>query len=342
MPSKIVKNKDHITIESDFPFAFWSLPGSSKWQGIVQDNTQIETAISEIVEGFLVCPFNKESGLRIIRPDTKITMLDDFDIVNSNASKSEIPKETSKEEYLTQCTLLIDKIKNGESAKVVLSRVKKKACGLDAKTLFLRLLDKYPQAMVFMYSFGDEVWIGASPETLLKVENGDFMTMALAGSKGVNEQREWTEKEMKEQAYVEVYIENILKNNNISFHKIGPKDISAGPVNHLLTEFKGKLEKSDFSPLLNELHPTPAVCGIPLQEANNIINHLELHNRRDYTGFIGPIYSDKAHMFVNLRSAMLVNQDLFLYLGGGITEGSIPEEEWNETELKADTLLSIL
>jgi isochorismate synthase len=109
-----------------------------------------------------------------------------------------------------------------------------------------------------------------------------------------------------------------------------------------LTEFIGELNNTNFYNLLNELHPTPAVCGIPLKEAQRIIDMTEEHERLDYTGFLGPVSPSKSHVFVNLRSAMIINQNIFLFLGGGITEGSIPEEEWKETELKANTLLDIL
>lgn len=345
MPSNTSTSEDYIRIDCTKPFAFWSLPGSCNWEGITQENDPNKNSNSNELEGFLVASFNNQTGARLIQSDRKISQEDNFELIIDQRSKeieSEGPNETSKEEYIAQCTSLIEMIRQGKSAKVVLSRVKKEEYYENPKSLFLRLVDEYKDAMVFMYSFGKELWIGASPETLLKYENGKFMTMALAGSKSVKENKEWTNKEVLEQAYVEDYIEEILKKNNISYIKDGPKDINAGPVKHLLSEFKGELNKKDFLKLLNELHPTPAVCGIPLSKASKIIEEIELHKRGDYTGYIGPIYSDKAHMFVNLRSAMLLNKEIFLYLGGGITAGSVPEEEWKETELKADTLLRIL
>lgn len=345
MPNKGDRDKRNFRIENSNPFAFWSLPGSKTWQGIIQDDSNIPTPILNEMEGFLVSSFINNGEERIIRSDKKVTMSDSFeiDIENWNYLENAIkPIEINKKDYLTQCALLIEWIKKGECDKVVLSRVKKEKCSHDPKMLFLTLVDKYPTEMVFMYSFGSEIWIGASPETLLKYKDGKFMTMALAGSMAVNDLREWSQKEIVEQAYVESYIEEILKAKGISYKKIGPKDKEAGPVKHLLSEYEGEIEENEFIQLVNDLHPTPAVCGIPLKKASMIIKKIEVHSRRDYTGYFGPISKENTHLFVNLRSAMLIDKEIFLFLGGGITEDSNPEDEWNETELKANTLLSIL
>lgn len=334
-------------IQSKVPFAFWSLPGTKDWGGIAQEDTKIETSIKEGIDGFIVSSFNSDNNLRWIRSDRKIEMDESYSsadkVVKSEEKRSVIGiEETRKEDYLIQCQSIIDKIKDGQASKVVLSRVKITSLEISLKSMFLRLVDKYLNAMVFVYSFGDEVWIGASPETLLKVDGDEFMTMALAASKPIDDEREWTKKEIQEQAYVEGYVESILKDKGLVFSKKGPNTTIAGPVKHIISEFEGRLGKTNYFDLLKDLHPTPAVCGIPLVEAKKIIKQTEKHDRMDYTGFLGPISSKVLHMFVNLRSAKIVDQKIYLFLGGGITDGSIPEDEWEETELKANTILSIL
>lgn len=329
-----------------YPFAIWSLPNSTNWEGIAQNDNEIVKYSKDFSEGFLVAPYKSAKHAVLIRKDSEITAIEacqksSSDYVNSSLD-IELPKEINKEIYLEECKYIIESIKKGGVQKVVLSRVKIEECSHHPAELFLKLLAKYPKAMVFMFSLGKEIWIGASPEILLKVEDKKFITMALAGSKPINSLHDWTQKERREQAYVEEYIEKILHERSLEYVKKGPYTIEAGPVSHLKSEYSGVLSKNNFIELLKDLHPTPAVCGIPLKHAQIIIDECESHDRSYYSGYFGPVTNNKISIFVNLRSAMIHDNKMYLFLGGGITSDSDPTEEWNETELKAKTLLSIL
>jgi isochorismate synthase len=329
-------------LKSGYPFAIWSLPNSNSWKGIAQLNTILDTSITAAAEGFIISSYKREDPPVLIRSDIEITTLDSDDYIFANDTNTSLPHEITKDEYLLQCSAIIEKIKLAKAEKVVLSRVKIQETRLNAVDVFKKLLENYSQAMVFMYSLGAEIWLGASPETLLEVDAKNYKTMALAGSKAVRSSRKWTKKEIDEQAYVEAYIEDILEKRKLTFHKTGPDTIEAGPVSHLKSEYFGELKDNDILGLLNDLHPTPAVCGIPLKNALEIIDQTEGHERLFYAGYIGPFTHHQASIFVNLRSAMFVKQKMYLFLGGGITIDSNPEEEWEETELKAETMLSIL
>jgi isochorismate synthase len=75
----------------------------------------------------------------------------------------------------------------------------------------------------------------------------------------------------------------------------------------------------------------------------DFIRSTEKHDRGYYTGFLGPVgLGDLIQLYVNLRCLQVFDDRLVLYIGGGITHDSIPEEEWEETEIKAETLLSVL
>ena len=333
-------------IQGGRPFAFWSLPGSVDWQGIAQNDTHIDLFDAQHSDGFIIKAFNDNKNIGFIRSDLRfdsenLTYKNEIESAIS-ASTIDLPKELSKDDYLIQCTSIIDSIRNNNAEKVVLSRVKKKKYDGEAALLFLRLVDAYPDAMVFLYFFKDRLWIGATPETLLKVEGDKFYTMALAGSKASGMETKWTNKEREEQVYVERYVDMQLKKHALEYSTEGPKTINAGPIEHLCTAFRGDLISGKYLDLLNDLHPTPAVCGIPVETAKKIIEKVENHDRLDYTGFIGPVNRLAKHLFVNLRSALIAKDYMYLFLGGGITKDSIPEEEWNETELKARTLLRIL
>ena len=101
--------------------------------------------------------------------------------------------------------------------------------------------------------------------------------------------------------------------------------------------------------LLNKLHPTPAVCGLPKETAKNFILEHEGYDRSFYTGFLGEINlnsggekSANTHLFVNLRCMELFEDKAVLFVGGGITNDSNNEKEWEETVAKSSTMKAIL
>ena len=191
--------------------------------------------------------------------------------------------------------------------------------------------------------------MGATPETLLEVNAMGIHTMALAGTQGVNnqpiDQVKWGQKELQEQALVSEYIESLLDRFNISdFQKSGPSTYRAGNVYHLKTQYDihQKLTSKKQRELIRELHPTPAVCGLPKGDALSLIHSIEPHDREYYAGYLGPVEGeDTLSLFVNLRSMKLLDNSIALYIGGGITPDSDPRKEWEETCLKAQTLLQV-
>ena len=91
------------------------------------------------------------------------------------------------------------------------------------------------------------------------------------------------------------------------------------------------------------MHPTPAVAGQPKEDAIRFIKQLEPHDRDYYTGYLGPFqHQGDTDLFVNLRCMKITPAYISLYVGGGITLESDPAEEWNETRLKAQSLLKIM
>ena len=91
--------------------------------------------------------------------------------------------------------------------------------------------------------------------------------------------------------------------------------------------------------MLDLLHPTSAVCGMPLEESKKFILANESHERSFYSGYLGPVnIQNETELFVNLRCAKVFKNKLRLFSGAGITDDSIPEKEWEETELKCNIL----
>ena len=96
------------------------------------------------------------------------------------------------------------------------------------------------------------------------------------------------------------------------------------------------------SVMLELLHPTSAVCGMPKEPSKDFILENEDFDREYFSGFLGPVnVLDETSIFVNLRCMKLMTNAVKLFAGAGIISNSNPEKEWIETENKMDTLLKV-
>ncbi|NRA10325.1 MAG: chorismate-binding protein [Crocinitomicaceae bacterium] len=263
--------------------------------------------------------------------------------VNFHPSTNKEPVCYSKTQYLELANAFLEEFKNEHASKAILSRIKKVEFTANPENYFDALCDNYPTAFVYLISskeFG--TWIGATPEVLVSMENGFGKTMALAGTRPTNDNIEWTQKERDEQQCVTDYIGTKLNELNLGVINFdGPKTVTSGPVQHLRTDFDFELNREKQVELIEALHPTPAVCGVPLNESFEMISEIEVHNRALYTGLIGYVGS-KTNLYVNLRCSQIIDSECYLYVGGGLTIDSNPEDEWIETENKAKTLLNVM
>ena len=94
--------------------------------------------------------------------------------------------------------------------------------------------------------------------------------------------------------------------------------------------------------LLAALHPTPAVCGTPTQEALKLLKSLEPFQRGWYSGAIGWLGTKGADIAVGIRSALVTNSCLKVFAGAGIVQGSNSLKEWEELEAKTAAFCRIL
>lgn len=311
----------------------YRIPGKE----IIQKSGEFNSIDSlESVEGFIVSTFNKNQKYIFTESSNKIT---------SEFSNSEsIPYCVSKEEYLETGKYFLNYLQKNDIAKAILSRIKNVKLEVEIIDFFNRLCKKYPDAFVYLISsplFG--TWIGASPEVLITSNGQIAKTMALAGTIASNENNSWGEKEKTEQNLVNDFILdqlNLLKVSNLKFEK--QKEVQAGPVKHLKSTFEFELTDNSPIKIAETLHPTPAVSGFPQKEALELITKSEKHDRKLYAGIIGWIGNQSTNLYVNLRCAEIINNNAFLYLGGGYTKDSNIEAEWEETESKAKTLLNVM
>jgi isochorismate synthase len=354
-----------LCIEKNLVFAAYRLPHADSVRLIVQKNpvAKIVTVNSGLFNstGFLISPFieNDVNQSYLIQPDIDYISTDYIDFeelkalpANSRSTENFENGITSRKEFICQVEEIKNAIKEKKFEKAVISRIKvvERKYRPKLTEIFQLLINSYSNAFVYLFNVDGQVWMGATPEPLICSDKNEMETVSLAGTREFNDDNlnlhNWSKKEKDEQELVTLFIDNILKSFNINYlHKKGPYTKKAGNLIHLRTDFTLDFHQinGQLGELVQELHPTSAVCGYPKKESMEFILKLEKHNRRFYSGFLGPINMDeKVLLFVNLRCMQVMDERLVLHIGAGITSDSIAEDEWDETEIKADTLLSII
>lgn len=371
--------------ENNYAFALWRLPESGITNLIISSTpASLEnTTVEEFPEGFIFAPFDKTQSGYFLKADLHFSFVNKqlqepatplqsnsldklTDIISSTRASKFVYKgkssplhtgTISEESFQHLVQKSVDEIESGRFEKVVPSRYKSVSLpsSFDVVEAFQKLCVRYPNAMISLVNTESSgMWIGASPELLVSVENNHiFKTVALAGTKpyeeGINlKQVAWTQKEIEEQALVSRYIINCFKKIRLrEFDEHGPKTVVAGNLMHLKTEFTVDMKSTNFqqlgSVMLQLLHPTSAVCGMPMESSFEFLKQHEGYNREFYSGYLGPVnIQNSINLYVNLRCMQLFEEAAMVYAGAGVTIDSIPSAEWHETEMKMNTLLSVV
>ena len=208
---------------------------------------------------------------------------------------------------------------------------------------FKRILAQYTNTFNYLMFHPDcGLWMGATPERLITMSGHHLQTMALAGTRPCGS-NEWGNKEKEEQEFVVREIINILGQYTPSelIKYSDYETIRAGHLEHLRTTITAELSISPID-AAQALHPTPAVGGVPKQMALDFIGRHEKLNRSLYSGFLGVFSPDQTNLYVNLRCMSIQDYSATVYVGGGITEKSNPQDEWQEVLQKANTMGRIL
>ena len=352
-------------LAKNLAFAIYRLPHESTVSAVASRLPVKSFSVKnlDIQQGFVIAPFDAYKSRKAFLIKPELTAHNTGEMQQLTARLASFPDKplpssptdqqpAGKKTYLKQAESLIKSLQQGEAQKVVLSRILQKElpAGFDFD-LFFNLLQKgYPRAFVYVFHLpGQGLWAGATPETLLDRKENTAEIMALAGTqKRPQKETEitWEQKEKEEQAFVSQFVETQM--NRLfpgQFEKGEIQTLFAGPLAHLCTRFRIPAEAlaGKTGMLVSLLHPTPAVCGLPKERAWQLIAETEDHHRRFYTGFLGPWFPGKtAKLFVNLRCTEFSGRKMTLYTGGGLTTASVPEKEWQETEDKAQTLLSVV
>ena len=294
--------------------------------------------------GFVVAPFVEQESAQsfVIPAQYGIDFPEDVTSEEDSVAYA-IEAATCYEDYLGQANRIIEHLKQN-GGKIVLSRLIGKRQELNIGSIFDILTETYPNAFVFCYFTPKTgVWIGASPELLLKSADNQLATMSLAGTRPIGSTTEWDDKCIEEQQIVTDYICDTLRSEGLSPQVSDRYSRQAGPVEHICNDIKANLNTTtDLWKVVDRLSPTPALSGYPKQQAISLIGEIERHRRRYYGGYIGPISETSIALYVNLRSMAYVDGVCNIYVGGGLTSQSVAEDEWQETEFKSQTLLKVI
>ncbi|WP_102345200.1 isochorismate synthase [Bacillus sp. Marseille-P3661] len=342
--------KEKTNLWRNFPVAKLTIPtflltisNNEVWftiNTIVKDTTNIDSLVSSLVEEQNQLLNNSTSGYSggLGQTFTKI-------------------KEVSKEQWIVSVDKVARQIRQHEIEKVVLAREIRIESDLSflAEDILNRLRAEQPTSYIFALESGEDCFIGASPERLVKKEGTEVLSTCLAGSiaRGKTTAEDDVlgnlllndEKNLHEHNVVVRAITTAFKQccEQISIPE-KPVLYKVRDIQHLYTPVVGKIKDNvSLLTLVQKLHPTPALGGYPQQEALQKIREVEALDRGLYAGPIGWLDTNGNGEFaVAIRSGLLQGKEASLFAGCGIVGDSDPSSEYRETQIKFRPMLSAL
>ncbi|MBW3113139.1 MULTISPECIES: anthranilate synthase component I [Bacillaceae] len=264
--------------------------------------------------------------------------------------------QTSKEEFMNKVEKAKQSIIEGEIFQVVLSQRLQAPFSGEPFSFYRSLRKSNPSPYMFFIDFEDYIVLGASPESLLKVQGDEITTNPIAGTR----RRGTTSSED-----LELEKELLSDEKEIAEHRmlvdLGRNDLgrvcTVGSIHlskyltierykyvmHIVSEVKGEL-KGDVTPLeaLTSCLPAGTVSGAPKIRAMQIINELESTKRGVYSGAVGYIgINGNLDFALAIRTMVLKDGIANVQAGAGIVYDSDPESEYEETLNKAKSLLEV-
>lgn len=348
-----------VMVRAGRPFVSYRLPGEPLTvtifgPGSFQKLDSFRSLLDQ-ANGFVMAPFEENGPIWWLESENRVVgnFVDIRYLPKDTAPQMEFSFLTvtppSRDQYIRMVSDAIHHIERGEAGKIVLSRPivhELKDSVMHSGGLFAILCEMYPSAFVYLAHMpGMGLWTGASPELLLRKDGPEIHTISLSGTRAASSgDVPWGDKETNEHLWVSRFIAEQLEFLGCENMKVSPMNtVPAGRVEHLRTTFSATCSESRTASLIYALHPTPAVCGWPTMSAYNLIRRIENYDRSFYTGFMGPLFNrNDFSFFVNLRCMNLLKDQAVIYVGGGITIDSNPQDEWNETEMKSRTMLGAI
>ncbi|MDX8367407.1 isochorismate synthase [Cytobacillus sp. IB215665] len=265
--------------------------------------------------------------------------------------------EIEPELWIDSVDSVTQDIKQGELDKVVLARETR--LHFDGKVNLTSVLNnlraEQPMSYIFAFESGEDCFIGASPERLIKKENSKVLSTCLAGSikrgKTLDEDKLLGSSLLcdKKNLHEHELVVKMIKKAMLNFCSTidapsHPTLLKMRHIQHLYTPVICTVKDHvSFLSMVEKLHPTPALGGFPTDKAIKKIREVEQLDRGWYAAPIGWIDANNSGEFaVAIRSALFQGQEASLFAGCGIVADSDPQSEYEETKLKLKPILSAI
>lgn len=298
-----------------------------------------------------------EAAARLAAPAALAALADGLEPEPDAAPAYRVEADRPHAAYRAAVAAALEAIGRGDAEKLVVARSVRVArdAAFDPSALLDALRRTHPTCTTFAIGRGDAVFLGATPERLLRVSGRRVETAALAASapRGRNAEEDEalartlfeSKKEQAEHAVVVRALRDALAPCCDALEvPEAPRLLRTAGIQHLETPITGRLRGSaGLLELAGRLHPTPAVAGAPRAAA---LRWLAAHEALDRGLYAAPLgFVDAAgggELCVALRSALVRGAEAWLYAGAGIVAGSEPDAELRETRLKLRAMLAPL
>ncbi len=265
--------------------------------------------------------------------------------------------EVNPEQWKQSVTSIVDELKQTSLNKIVLARELRLFFDDEIQVEFVlkHLLAEQLESFVFAFESNGDCFLGASPERLVKKNGENLFSTCLAGSisRGKTEEEDRIlgnillndPKNIIEHQYVVQMIKEAME--EVCEEVILPKEtqlLKTRYIQHLYTPVIGKAnEQTSLLSLVERLHPTPALGGLPKEAAVEKIRKVEELDRGLYGAPLGWMdYRGNGEFAVSLRCGLVQGKEASLFAGCGVVEDSVAESEYIETKIKFSPMLTAL
>ena len=273
--------------------------------------------------------------------------------LESGTSSCEVTSNTSKERYMEVVDLCKEYIVAGDIFQVVPSQRFSMDVTVDSLAIYRALRTVNPSPYMFHVNLGDHQLVGASPELLVRVEDGEVQVRPIAGTR-------WRGKTEAEDLALgeDLLADEKERAEHIMLVDLGRNDVGRvskyntvrvteqmvierySHVMHIVSNVRGELKEDvDALDALFACYPAGTVSGAPKIRAMEVIDEMESTRRGPYAGAVGYIdFSGNMDTCIAIRTLVIKDGKAYAQAGGGVVYDSVPENEYQETVNKATAL----
>ena len=295
---------------------------------------------------FWAVSISYEGQVRLARFAEEVTSPFPFDSSGWDKRTFKWSSSLNEVEYCDYVEAIRQSIANGWVYQVNACRVlSAEFSGTEIASLFAKILEENPAPYAAFLSVPEIQIASASPELFLRRSGNQLITSPIKGTQELREQG-FGKKDQSENVMIVDLMRNdlgqICQPGSVEVAELLRSEEHPG-LRHLVSDVVGTLKKDlSWSEILNSLLPAGSISGAPKSSALKVISQHEPVRRGPYCGIFGWIKGDSAELSVAIRTFWNAKDGQIRFgTGAGITWGSEPKAEWEETQLKARKLISI-